>query len=294
MALLTRSALAALLVAALGCDIIPPPTEPEQTGWQLQVHAVLLAGADSATVLLTRVRGSGDGSGIRREAVAGASVRLSGGGVVAELTAGAAGAACGGGFPGSPPDSSLSAGCYAARIAGGVRAGEPYELRIDLPDGESVLGRTVVPPVPPLLSPGPGVTIRVPRYGSSSPEDPVALDWLAAPGSRVEAAVNPAPGCEAWISAEGSSYGTYSVVLTAAPPADLRVNGLFCRGPVPPGEYPAELVLTVFDSTYTRYARETLGVDQLPAERAAAGITGAVGVFASAAQARIPVSLAVK
>lgn len=293
MALLTRAALAALLVAAPGCDPIPAPSEPVATDWQLQLHSVLLAGAESATLLLTRVRPTATG-GTLLEPVPDATVRLSGGGVAAELRASASAAPCGGGVSDPAPAPSLAPGCYTGRVPGGIRAGEAYELRVDLPDGNLIRGRTVVPPVPSLLSPTAGAHVEVPRRYGDPLGEPLRLEWAAPAAARIEAAVRPLSECRAAVASD-REFAVASVELTGPQPERLWVTGVVCPGAdAPTGEHPAELVLTAFDSTYARYAREALDPNQLPRDRAAAGITGAVGVFASAAQARKPVSLVVR
>jgi len=55
--------------------------------------------------------------------------------------------------------------------------------------------------------------------------------------------------------------------------------------------FDAQLVLTVFDESYARYDREFERSSGIRSRYAAIGITGALGVFGSAATVRLPVVL---
>jgi hypothetical protein len=149
MALLIRSravaSAAVMAVLAAGCEFIRPPTFVPADPDQLLVHAVLVAESDSAAVLVTRV-----GSGHNGQPVSGAQVRLigeHGQAVLAEAVGDRV--PC---WPHVIPPEART-GCYVAALSAPVRAGAEYRLEVDVPGGEQVRGRTVVPAPATMLAP---------------------------------------------------------------------------------------------------------------------------------------------
>ncbi|HEX2189664.1 MAG TPA: DUF4249 family protein [Longimicrobiaceae bacterium] len=294
-----RACLALLLLAAGGCELLRPPTDIDAEP-RLQLHSVLRAGSDTVAVLIERV--GAEAGIVRRAPVSGARVSIAGGGVEAALREAPQG------FPScalrfdagelaTPP---IGAGCYAAILPGGVRPGESYSLAVELPDGGSITGRTVVPERPTAVQPAESARVPVQSnagVGMSGVSHPVTVRWRAPTGgSRVRLVPTPGAvfarggaiagaGCQLWPTGSGETYldGGQSAPLGDS----LRFSvQLYCAEPagtgggrLVPDSVEVRLDLVAVDSAYARFA-ETWGDDAVREARASAGVTGAFGVFA--------------
>jgi hypothetical protein len=283
-----RAACAAVLAAvAGGCEFLHPPTYIGGDPGQLVVHAILAAGDDSATVVVARV-------GVREaEPVAGAQVRIVGGGGTTVLPAASQVTihTCRP-VPEVPAHTPWpETGCYTAALPGGVQAGAEYRLEVDLPSGERVRGRTVVPAAPVLHAPHDRLRLplRETEWGILRSVSPFTLRWTA--GEAVSVRGESRRG---WVrDAEvlcGASVQRDDDVPVTGPPDSVRlaVEVMGCVAPpdnrtVRPDSVEVRVSVTAYDSAYVTYFREVEG--GIPLEHASRGLEGAFGLFASAAGA---------
>jgi len=270
-----------------GCDLLRDPSPLETVPELVAVHAMLVAGENTARVLLTRARALDVSPPLAVEPVAGASVRLIRGEQGIEL---AAGGDCVPSF-GTPNEPELAAGCYAGAVPGGILAGERYELEITLPDGARIEGATTVPGSPALLDPAPGTELEAPLSAATLPA-PFVATWRAQPsGQRTEIALRAVRrDCSAMLRV-GADDPALNLEVTGSDSAELRTGFVTCGGGAMPPRLDAHLVLTVYDANYTAYAKAIDSPFAISKNGAAVGIRGAVGVFGSAAAARVPVVL---
>ena len=296
MAILTwaRCIAAGLLLA--GCELTRAPSPFEYTENNVAVYAVLEAGSEVAQVLLTRFDAGAD-EAQRYTRLVGARVRLIRGAdtlVLPEAPAGFLG--CSRRDPGEAgAQASFREGCYAARIPGGVRPGERYQLRIALPSGDSVRGATEVPHHPLLRVPENGASVRVPSSitpGRAFRSGVLRLHWTSPAGpGRVVSCLGTGAVYRLGVRQEGA---TCRLQVSVSPTEDLPRGdsasiALYppecstLQGPVAWDSIQARLSVTAYDTSYARYAREVLSTESIRRDRAAAGITGALGVFAAVA-----------
>jgi hypothetical protein len=291
MALLIRlravASAAVMAVLAAGCEFIRPPTFVPADPDQLLVHAVLVAESDSAAVLVTRV-----GSGHNGQPVSGAQVRLigeHGQAVLAEVVGD--GVPC---WPHVIPPEART-GCYVAALSASVRAGAEYRLEVDIPGGEQVRGRTVVPAPATMLAPEDRLRIESESVTAGhlrglqsvlvrwSVPGPVTLaGWVErgwAPerddlrcGTTLQRPYSPQrPELEtdsAWVGIE-----VYSCTSVMDPTVPLRADSV-----------EVTLGVTTYDASYLAYVEDA--ENGLSREQASRGLEGAFGVFGSAATAR--------
>lgn len=290
--------LGALATLLAGCGSAVDPMAPREVESRVVVHSVLQEGADTVMVLLTRTSSHFYQVYPDQAApVSGAVVRLGAGSDTVQLVerSGAesrcierAGQPVGGG----------GAGCYLALLPGGVRAGESYGLRIEIPGHEVIQGQATIPAPPALLEPVPLAALAVgatPVLGQGL--EPVPLRWAPVePGQRLELRLRiREEGC--WLTIEvARQLGDYyfGIDLTGQETAAIESRWLHCGGGALGESYPADLYLTAFDSVYTRYIEQNTSYGSTPRGRASAGVTGALGVFAGAASTRVPVTLLVR
>lgn len=283
----TRAAAACAVLATLGgCELMREPTPLDAVPEMIAVHALLVAGQDAASVLLTRPDRH-DPGGTSADPVPGASVRLIRGEQSIELVPGGD---CAQRF-GSSTEPDLSAGCYTGAVPGGIVPGARYELEVTLPGGGTITGATTVPEPPTLLAPAPGAEIE----GRVSPElepAPFVAAWGADPPDRRTAVGLRAgrPECITMLRVDTWGVAHY-LDVTGATSATLR-TGLVQCGEGTPAHLDAHLVLAVYDANYDEYTRAALGnVYGIAGNQTAAGIRGAAGVFGSTAAASVPVVL---
>lgn len=289
-----KKVLPVALAASLGaCELVRAPTPLEFTDGHVQVHSILLAGSDTARVLVTRTVPSAGVLQSKLEPLAGATVRLASGPDTLTLSGGAS--ECTAGEP-HRDATHLRAGCYAAAVPGGVRAGGRYALFVDPPGGGEIRGEAVVPADLVLRSPAAGAEVTAGAGGGpGSSGDPVVVRWGSVPPDRrVELTI--APGDSACVVVPGAEtgFGSRTLAVTGRDSAVVRIARAWCGNNFGPQRIEAELVMTAFDSAYTAYARRVLEARAVPIDRAAVGITGAIGVFAGAAVERRPVVVVVK
>lgn len=300
MALLSpaRAAAGAALVALLagGCDFIHPPSFVPPDPDQLVVHAVLRGGTDTATVLVTRV-----GTHVDPVAVSDARVRVAGpDGAVTLAEVRSLPVPCGWAVVVPPlTEPATVAGCYAAVMPGGIRPGQAYTLEVDVPTGERVRGRTVVPAAPVIHAPGDRLRVMADTtpYGSLRAADFVTLRWTVEAGP---VGLSSWPG-RVWARGQEGARcsGTQLLRPDLFPPvvresAGDSVRVLVEAGGCHPGNMEARLHpdslevmvgVTAYDSVYLEYARyrEEFGVGR---DEVSKGLEGAYGLFGSVAISR--------
>lgn len=308
MAILKTTPTLAVLAVLGGCDFLREPTFLEFVEERVAVHSLLVAGDDTAAVLITRTEPGGAGALFYRdtEPVIGATVQLVEGADTLDLGPVGVGPGACLSDPrfGGPPQEDLEAGCYAASVPGGVRAGHVYELLVTLPGGAAVHGSTTVPEAPVLRLPAAGTEMEASSESSRlHPDLATSVAWTTHRADRrLELTLGmPGPGCQAMLRQEDEDFGLPALDMTGRDSTVVWVYRVECfPSPVPdtadtPDEVirlDARLTLTAFDSAYTRYARENLRESTRIGD-AAVGITGAIGVFGGAASATVPVVVVV-
>jgi hypothetical protein len=287
----------AALAACAGCGLERPATPWEPMDEEISVHSVLLAGTDTASVLLTRVRWSYQTwDEPYSTPLAGATVRLiTGRDTLRLLPQSGEGDRCT--APSLSPWQRLGdmrAGCYLAAVPGGVRAGGRYELVIDLPDGGAIRGSAVVPEVPVILAPEGGTVFKV-RWGfePGGSASPVVVRWAGVERDQnIELAIAPVRReCSAGLQQASENSGLHWLTVLGVDSVAIEARFVDCRKEQAPPSLDAHLYLTAFDTTYTRYAKEMRRGGSASRTKAAAGVSGAIGVFAGAAAATVPITL---
>lgn len=307
-----REILLGLALLASGCDFLRDPTQIDVRGSETIVHSVLRAGSDTVAVLLQRAEPATGGNGPRIVPVSGAAVRIAGGGasvLLAEAPSGFPSCIRGERNPlGEALGDSIRAGCYAAVLPGGVRAGERYELRIELAGGERIEGTTVVPGAPEILAPDANARFEVrtqiaPPYGAGVGEIPVRVRVSAGTGGA-EAGLATLTAFEDGRAAPDArcriEHGS-GIRRTPADPDTLRIriiNPIDCAQQVESGYRRVEwdslhvrLLVAAYDTAYVRYVESLYDGETVARGRASAGVMGALGVFGGAATAERPVTL---
>lgn len=183
------------------------------------------------------------------------------------------------------PAGALLPGCYIGRVPGGLMSGAAYDLIIDLPGRGRVQGRTTIPAAPVITMPEAGAQIPATTPFRSAPAFTVA--WTGSPAhlNAELAMASRSQHCTAHIE-ESGFVGVDWLAVTGRTSTEL--SALLQCTEFSPSTVPGDIVLTTFDSVYTRFRRMT-SEHHHPAD-ARAGFTGpAIGVFGSAAAARQPV-----
>src|SRR5690606_4683215 len=250
-----RSAAALALLPAFlslgGCDLLRDPSPLDTATEMVTVHAMLVAGEDTARVLLTRAQALDVPPPLAVEPVPGASVRLIRGEQAIELAAG------GGCVPrfGIPNEPDLAAGCYAGAVSGGIAAGARYEFEITLPGGARIEGATTVPEPPALLDPAPGAELEV-RVGPGTLPEPFVAAWRVRPaGRRTEIALRAGrQDCRAMLRVDGDA-STFYLDVTGADSAELRTGLVGCGDGATPVRLEASLVLIANDAISRAYVK---------------------------------------
>lgn len=296
-----RTTLSLALLGALGawaaaCGSGGYTVAPGALEDQVSVHSVLVAGADTVMVVLTRTpRTPGQFGYITSQPLYGATVRLSSeGDTLLLVEQDETGSRCL--WHESPPEYWKRVGCYLAVLPGGVRAGGTYELTIDTHGHGTIHGRATVPSAPTLLEPAENSAITIGAdFPWSDRLDPVPVRWGAVePGHRLELTLRTrAEKCR--VSMEvGQRYGDNSGVdLSGLDSGSIQYRRIYCFEQELAESYPADLTLTLFDTAYARYLKHNGVFRATPNGAGSAGITGALGVFAGAASTTVPVTLQV-
>jgi hypothetical protein len=279
-----------LLVVLCIAGCAPDPTLLEFKDESVQVHALVLAGSDTASIIVLRGRRTSSINSIEYvDPVTDAMVRLVHAGDTVVLLRGRQCVRAS--LPGPFPDTTrLREGCYSAAIVGSIQAGETYELRIDVPGEAPIYGSARVPGAPVIQSPGAGAELQIDTTstGFGRVLSPVLVRWAHPEPSRYVTLRLQADraGCGIRIAQPGElGYRIAAVEAVGVDTATVGAIGSGCRT----GD-PARLMVTVFDTAYARYIRLARG-DAMRWRDAAAGLTGALGVFGAAASAELPVIL---
>jgi hypothetical protein len=282
-----------LLLVLLGLTACAPePTLIELQEGAIQVHAIVHAGSDTTSVTVMRGRRSTTGADDFDyiDPVTNAMVRLV---HAQDTTVLVQGRMCiHSFFPGqSPGTTRLNNGCYSAAVSGGIRVGTTYELRIDVPGEAPIFGSARVPAPVIIQSPSAGTELQIDTTSSSFVVySPVLVRWAHPEQSQYVTLRFQADRaqCELHIAQPGQFGSRIGAVETVG--VDTVSVQLFGSECGTTQREPARLIVTVFDTAYTRYVR-LLQEDAVRLRDAAAGITGALGVFSAAASASVPVVL---
>lgn len=289
-----RFAVAAIAAAGIaGCELTRSPTDfgiPDR----VIVESILLAGDTTARVLIRTIPGDYNPFspfGADLIPVTNATVRVVVDGDTVPLLADPAATTnecvIGGASP-QTPAGELLGGCYVGLLPAPVASGAEYELIIDIPSVGHVTGRTVVPE-PPLIA-TPAVDAEVVATIDFTRDLPFTVEW-AGPTQRMNVEVNAVSldsRCNAMaVSDVVSSFGIGLPPVTDGSNHTEPTVNVTCDGTVP-AEIAGELIVTVYDTAYSRYFR-AFSDNHRPVD-AIAGMDGPViGAFGSAASARRPV-----
>lgn len=289
------------LLGLAACERAPNPVDYSEPS--AAIHAVVAAGSPVVGVLVTRFT-PGSESPVP---VSGAEVVFSRSGstFTAREEPGNV-AACHGSL--LVEFTEVYPGCYAAAVPDGVKTGDRWSVVVRFPTGEIATGEVVVPSPPSLLEPAAGARVPVGNFGiqvnnpgggavprlatyrvrwtSPSPRPPRSeLSLLAQrvfvgnriiPGRNCDLEFAPGPGTD--VSGEQD--------------VNVHVYRAECHDPASSTPEPlhwdsveVSVAVANYDSAYARYAREVTGAESVQRNRAAAGVHGALGLFAGAAPA---------
>lgn len=307
MEVLNRAAILALVLAAGACEFVRSPTEVETPRDRLVIHSVLSTGSDTVKVLITLppLPGSAD---LTPRPVSGAVVRIEGGGMEMMLAEGPRGFSdCLvplRGWDGTlPPSASAGAGCYAAVVPGGVLAGARYALQIDVPGREPVRGTTLVPEVPEWIVPTSDPRLPVEWTSGIGISEEFLMRWRGT-GALVQLPITTTER----VFSGGELTDAHCIAIPVRPDGDpvendgplaerdsvrarIRLANCATTQAAPGGGQPVvadsahvQVMLTVYDSAYATHAASVNA--SIPEQTASLGLTGAYGVFGSAAIAR--------
>jgi hypothetical protein len=289
----------ALLFAVSGlaaCEREPTPIEFLDD--QIVLQSVITAGETQPAVLLLRMDPATNvnQSVAPLPGVPGATVMLSDGTTSFALGPNTASGRCNYQFmSGSPQDIALAAGCYTGSVAGGVRAGATYTLDVLLPDGRRIHGSTVVPALPPAIrSPASGDTLHAGPPASDIDPTPILVSWTTVvPAPLVHLAMFfPNLPCYARLRQSlDDSNGEDRIDATGRDSVTVRITLACDQSVASRTRFDSQLVLTIFDESYARYQKELERSSGIRSRYASVGITGALGVFGSAATVRRPLVL---
>ena len=305
---LTRGAwILGIAVAAAACFRADDPIEVDETA--IHVHAVLQAGADTATVVITRP-GSYETFDYVLVPVTGASVRLIRGADTTELLPRADGGCVT--FGRTPLGN--GDGCYDATFAAPIQVGEEWELDITLADGVRITGATRVPTAPTITAPAAGEEFTVRCQGEY---DCIPMwDPFVEPPQRAALGLIPM----GWIKPAGADYiqfgldvrrvagaasnticqfypePLYDPFQTSRDTLSWPIYGLDChqRGTrlVQPWDSMfVDVVVSTASEEYSEYERAVFSGQSVRFDAVRAGVEGAYGVFGAMASARQPVVL---
>lgn len=296
MALLSRAGVTLAVLALPGCDITRAAAPFEYSEDNVSVYGVMEAGSDTVRVILSRFDSRVAASAQPFAPLSGARVRVVRGPDTTHLAEAPAGFSdCYRNPPPSGTQPAIRSGCYAARIPGGVRPRQQYQLSVLLPGGGTISGAALVPGAPALNSPAANARVEVPAAfspGEAQRPGLVRVHWAPVENAgRIEASLSGAAVYRNGRVASGVSCrvtafpGTSadlirldSVVLAVTAP-DCTENGR----PATWDSISARLLVTAYDTAYARYAAELAGGGTIRHPRASAGVSGAYGVFGGAA-----------
>jgi hypothetical protein len=275
-----KLAVATLCLMLMACQ--RDPTIVELSDRNIVVHALLVGGDDSARVLVTRPATAtlfDAPIGLR-----GAHVTLN---TPTQTIIFTQSGSCFSvnAVPGE--DIHTNDGCYTAAVPGGIVYGASYDLEIVVPGRPIIRGSTVVPAQPVIHSPSPNIEVSYSTEAAVG-GPAVQFEWTV---SDDDAPVT--------LHLEGTAsncqFGFRGESLGLLPHFALRGSVSLLAEPLlwncaePPARVPAQFVITAFDDNYDVYLRNF--DESISAEAASIGLSGAFGLFASAARTAIPVEL---
>ena len=277
-----------MLPPLIACACVPDPTTVP-AGEYLIVHAVLVAGADSARVLVVRSdEQSLDPSLL--EPVTNARVRIVHANDTTTLTSSVACLRT----SMQPGQSATTAGCYSAALPGGVRTDEQYELLVDAPGHPSVRGSTRVPAAPAVAQPVPHSELGYrPQVGRDSAEYITARWSISRAGELVDLRfVSMTSSCLIPVGQPHFGAGLDRIMIRGTDSVTVAPIDVRCDGIAAGDRHAAALSVTSYDAHYSAYLRpRTTNTQGIPFTDAAIGITGGFGAFGSAASTLVPVTL---
>jgi len=257
---------------------------------RVSVHAMLLAGEDTVRVLVTRVgRGEAPLYWNTSEPVTGAEVQLSWGDEAIVLRSASEQL---GGCTSQHHVQPIGAGCYTGVVPNAVRSGVNYSLHIRLEDGGLITGTASVPS-PPDVHPQAETPTLVPLSSvDEDPGEPVHLQWDAPPdevGSIGIALALHLQDCSAFLYVDEGDGPELSVQMFVSGQTEATVGvwTATCAS-IEDDRVPGEIRLTSYDRAYTGFLRSAANSNEQSAPTGF-GVSGAVGVFAGAASATVPV-----
>jgi hypothetical protein len=280
---------ACLLVLA-ACE--PTPTDLDLAGRSVSLHAMLVADAPHATVVLTELQPVGPSGQLVAVPVTGARMYLISDADTVHLVQGASPVPCA--APHWSGGNTMQNACYSSAVEGGVRAGRRHDLHVVLPDGRIVRGTTVVPHPASLLQPEAGAEIAVLRHNAAGQPPPSAIGWQGGQTQRMELRV--ASGVrECAVLQTGTAGELWQVTdVTGLTGALLRLRVSCQPEHDSAARLSAEVLLMSYDANYAAHLRSAQAGGPPPYGDESNGITGAFGVFGSAARASAPVTLVVQ
>ena len=285
MGVLKRTAVLLLIVQA-GCEFGREPVGIDAAGGEVAAYSILLAGSDTASVLLVRYHEEIRPFEPSFDPIPGAEVSLVHENEVIRLNAEAVvPARCFAPGGAGEREVDTAPGCYMGVVPGGIRPGEMYRLVVILPTGKEIVGQTVIPRRPELLRPEEGALIPIRR------ERPAVLRvaYTAPPEAGLLTLAIPAQreGCE--IRTDRTDIEPGSAFPVPRPGTDsvfVPITGASCfvEGQRILGDtIAARLVLTAYDEPYARFSAAVTDRASARESRISAGLTGAFGVFSGAA-----------
>ncbi len=297
MAILMRRIVLVGLGFLTGCERAPTPLE--YTREHTVVYSVLSAGTAAVAVQVMR----SDPNSSEARPVSGAEVLLRRDAEAATRLIEGTGATpgeCGG----DPVPPLAGRGCYRGTLLEPVEPGARYHLLIALPSGDTVRGTAAVPRAPAVTEPqhGSRYPVRCAREdrceAESIPGQPlvrlasVGIRWeSSADAARIELDLLPGDvyGGGGRLADARCRLETFTpfAVEDRSGAADIGVYSVECTRPdatpVPWDSVAARVVVAAFDTAYARYAASVLESESVRESQAAAGIQGALGVFAGVA-----------
>ena len=299
MALLRRTTLgrggAVLACCALlaACELQRDPTqlEFEEGDEALAVYSLLVAGADSAAVQVIRYPVRPPAGGDEFAGVGGAQVRLiHPGGTLTLVEQTTTGATCLAPQHPSVPRRNL-AGCYVARVPGGIVPGATYGLEVSV-GGREIEGSTQVPHPPVVLDPTPGERVRLPSSYPNVGTLPVSIQPGAGTGvlRLVLYETDPARSCSIFPPSSPDPFGSIYLEPDEVQDAALELQPVFCSTvngmPASSDELPAVLRVSAFEPEHARWVEDVIGQgESVRLPLASAGLEGAIGFFSAMAWA---------
>lgn len=274
-------------VAADACDFTreaPLAVEEERTA----VYSVLEAGSDSASVFIVHAPVDTEPGETPFRPVSGAEVRvITPSGETLHLVEVAEVTGCFTPRDGAD-DEPGDTGCYRTRVPGGVRPGGRYVLEVRLPDGRPVEGEVRVPRSLDLLAPAPDARIGVHPGFDAAGEFEVRLEAPLAV-ARLELLVQSLrEDCRVDLRETGPVIGGTMILAPDRSRVNVPLDDAICEDadgePVGFDSLPSRLTVVGYDSAYTLYAERVLESEgAVPADEVSIGLTGAFGLFGSAA-----------